>query len=207
MVTEKNCLWCLSLLPVDQFSMNGHGEKRNKCRSCCCTYLKLWKLRKKMNQQRFNSIYENLSAVTKRVYDSVPKLEPWDVNKIIRENQRLSGAVMQQSAASNAINTLVSNGLIVESKRGFYMRTKVLLKETPETKPAKTKGNMKTTDKSPLHTLVMIAESLTGLVSQINVIKRDLENAAMDIEEKHNKTAEDFEQLRHFQALMKGVKG
>lgn len=85
-----------------------------------------------MNQQRFHSIHDGLSAVAKKVYDAVPIQEAWSIVQIKQELERKQAGVTRDFRIfSGCINSLVNSGIVLEEPKGRFRRVKVTAKEAP----------------------------------------------------------------------------
>lgn len=77
-----------------------------------------------MRQSRFNSVYQGLNAVSKKVYGAVPITAQWTLAQLNAELRRL-GHTMDIRVIGGSLAGLVSTGLIVEIKKGHFTRVKV----------------------------------------------------------------------------------
>ncbi len=128
-VELKKCTYCLEFKTFEMFGMKTVGYINSHCKKCHAKFNKNHRLRANMNQQKMTEIYNNFPAATKRVFDSIPKIEPWVISKISDESYRSSNVRFGQQAMALALNSLVSAGIVVEPKKGMFMRTKLVVKE------------------------------------------------------------------------------
>lgn len=160
-----------------------------------------------MNNQRFQSIYEGLSTVCKKVYEAVPIQDAWTAQQIKNElERRQSGVTRDAHVFAGCLNSLVHSGVVTEMPKGKFKRVKVTIKDL--TQPAQeekeappvTKAEVKATP-SALSTI----DRLSVLALQLKSLAGEIETAALEIEEQNAVNAEGRKKLEQLQALLKGI--
>jgi len=194
-VAEKKCSKCgevklIDLFPISTLTKSG---RQSYCKACKAKDQKVRdKLpgqRKKRNERqviqyhrnkdinqmtnKFKEIYMDLAPNYKKVYDVVPKHENWNIQQIGREITRSTGVNLTANIVQVGLNTMVSNGLIVETKRGLFCRSKEIYGDTMQVKKEE-----KTND---------IFNDLLALISDIttkvSTLKETAELAYIEFEE------------------------
>ena len=66
-----------------------------------------------LNANRFKSLYEGLTTTARKVYESVPALEQWTIDQIIREMVRKNERADKRTV-QGTLNSLKESGLVVE---------------------------------------------------------------------------------------------
>lgn len=192
---EKKCSKCgevklLALFSKDKIKKDG---TRNMCKACCNKYelerradnatkkiinqqqLNRYYRRKEMNQMtdKFREIYLDLAPNYKKVYDAIPKHENWNIQQIGREITRSTGVNLTANIVQIGLNTMVSNGLIAETKRGLFCRSKEIYGDTMQVKKEE-----KTNDIfNDLFTLI------SDITTKVSNLKTTAELAYMEFEE------------------------
>lgn len=175
------CITCRNKKTLDCFHSNitrAHG-KNNKCKVCVNKNQLIYTIRRSMNQQKFESIYNNFSSTTKKIFDSIPKIETWDINKIIREHKRVTGGLIPQQTANGAVSSMVAAGIVTEPKRGQFMQTKINVK-TPVNALKEIKGENKASNNAFSDLFALISD----ISVKISYLKTSAELAFMELDER-----------------------
>lgn len=194
-MTEKKCSKCGEVKLLDYFPLDIRTKdgRISCCRSCKGIYEAKRRsrpdVRKKINEtqlkkyyrlkeiyqmpNKFREIYMDLAPNYKKVYDAIPKHENWNIQQIGREITRSTGVNLTANIVQIGLNTMVSNGLIIETKRGLFCRSKEIYGDTMQVKKEE-----KTND---------IFNDLFSLISDITTkvsnLKTTAELAYMEFEE------------------------
>lgn len=166
-----------------------------------------------MNAKKFESTYQGLTSVARKVFDVTPIAEPWPINKIVSELAR-TGSNQDHRVVLGAIRDLCGRKLVHEVSIGMYQRIKIEQKPKPvEAKPMAepkpiAEAKPKTADvltikatqkkKGPM-------ELLADLASKARQFAEELDNAALEIEQEFQNSEAKSEQLKQLKSLLKGI--
>lgn len=155
---------------------------------------------KEMNQAKFKSIHNGLSAIVKKVYEVVPIKTNWTSVQVVNELNR-SGLNYDRKTIEGCLNSLVTSGLVSEPSKGLFIR--VAVKDQPEKKVA---------DLKPIRPVVSLdakqkgpMELLAELASKARQFAEELDNAALEIEQEFQASEAKSEQLKQLKSLLKGI--
>ena len=162
-----------------------------------------------MNAKKFESTYQGLTSIAKKVFDVCPIAEPWPINKIVSEMAR-QGSNQDHRVVLGAIRDLCGRKLVHEVSTGMYQRIKIEAKPiekksmtesapTPKAKPADVVAIKATPKKKgPM-------ELLAELASKARQFAEELDNAALEIEQEFQNSEAKSEQLKQLKSLLKGI--
>lgn len=177
-----------------------------------------------MNQARFNSVYNGLTSIAKKVYEAVPISEPWDTKKIVSEIHRC-GTNPDPSIIAGCLNSLIAAGLVHEPSAKMFVRVPVKAKptreapadqENPRPAPVTNEIPATVTTKQPQakqsEQPTDILEKMSALAGRVNHVRAyldqlasDIETTALEIEEQMAQREKDMAKLRQLQALLKDL--
>jgi hypothetical protein len=169
-----------------------------------------------MNHGRYQSIYQGLSAIARKVYDAIPAQETWSMAQIQAELQRTGGTARDKRILEGCVNSLKEAGIIKEPVRGFFIREHVSppTSKTVETKPIKetTLGLPNTTPLpstqpkgKPLDKLAGIANRANMLAASLRDLASDIETAALELEEEVAASLKASEKLQALSSILKNI--
>lgn len=177
-----------------------------------------------MNQARFNSVYNGLTSIAKKVYEAVPISEPWDTKKIVSEIHRC-GTNPDPSIIAGCLNSLIAAGLVHEPSAKMFVRVAVKQKPVREaatsqeppyqhqatnetaptvtTKPTAAKPTAKAPD--TIEKMSALAARVNQMMVQLKELASDIETTALEIEEQMAEREKDMGKLRQLQALLRDL--
>jgi hypothetical protein len=194
-VAEKKCSQCLEIKELDLFPKSKlfKDAHHSFCKACkkkseqkrrerpeikkrtneiqSRSYYRRKEINKMTN--KFKDIYSDLAPNYKKVYDVVPNSEPWNIQQIVREITRSTGVNLTINIVQIGLNTMVSNGLIVETKRGLFCRSKEIYGDTMQIKKEEKTNNI-------FNDLFALISDITTKVSHL---KTSAELAYIEFEE------------------------
>ena len=154
---------------------------------------------------RLRILENQQTGIAKKVYAVVPIQEIWSSSQIVSELRRTS-SVRDLRMVEGCLNTLKEVGLIREPSPGSFQRMKPreLKEETVSThyKPAPTAVDV-VPKKEPLDRILGISTKLRALSRDAEALAEDIENAAVEFEERVGSSAKELEVLRRFKDLFK----
>jgi hypothetical protein len=220
-MTEKKCSKCGEIKLLDCFPLDVRTKDGRiaSCRSCKGIYEAKRRsrpdIRKKINETQlkkyyrlkeiykmpnnFREIYMDLAPNYKKVYDVVPKSEPWNIQQIGREITRSTGVNLTTNIVQIGLNTMVSNGLIVETKRGLFCRSKEIYGDTMQVKKEEKTNDI-------FNDLLALISDITTKVSNL---KTTAELAYIEFEEQlkdKNSISEDEKKMIELERQMSDLR-
>ena len=163
---------------------------------------------KRMNQGRFQSIYNGLPQNMKKVYDVVPIKDFWGESYIMSELSRQGFSYSGEKSCIGILNRLKDLGLVKEIESGKFQRVAVTAKVTkqePVKAPPQIEEVMSTsTPKTPIAQLNDLAMQAIQIADLCKKLAGDIEAAAINIDDHVAFTAKDSLKLKQLQELLKG---
>jgi hypothetical protein len=158
-----------------------------------------------MNHGHFQALYNGLSSIAQRIYDTVPISETWTRNKIMTELGR-NGSCPDHRTVTAILHLLDEQGLIrANFHSDGFMRVPVRAKPGPKPKqqeeevlkaPLPFPSGSKEQTKAPLEQLMTLGKQVRALADQIDnvvlVVMEDVEN-----------TRQESDKLRQLHQLLK----
>lgn len=165
-----------------------------------------------MNAKKFDSVYNGLTSVARKVFDVTPISEKWAVDKIVSELSR-RGSRVDHRVVMGALRDLCGRKLVVETSTGLFQRASIEHKPKPvEAKAmaepkaaaeAKKSAEIVTLKSQPAKKGPM--ELLADLASKARTFAEELDNAALEIEQEFQNSEAKSEQLKQLKSLLKGI--
>lgn len=160
-----------------------------------------------MNAKKFESTYNGLTSVAKKVFDATPISEPWSISNIVTELAR-NGSHQEHRVVMGAMRDLCGRKLAYEVSAGMFRRVKV---EGRPTKPSEIKvaeQRTKTADVvsiKPPATKKGPMELLAELATKARQFAEELDNAALEIDQEFQNSEAKSEKLKQLQTLLKNI--
>lgn len=174
------------------------------------------KAEEEMNQSKIDRAESGLNSMARKVLDAVPIQEAWTTSDVVGEMRR-QGQNVDFRVVAGCLNTLCDQRLVREPTKGQFIRvqSKPILKAVQDVKPSTIPATSSqpaepagTTGTSQKDTLAKIADLSTGLrtlAAGLTSAAKQLDDVAIEVEERIQKSGEDGEQLRQLRALLKGI--
>lgn len=182
-----------------------------------------------MNEAKFNSIYNGLSSVAKKVYQSVPISSIWSAAQIHRELLR-TGCAGDMKVTAGCLNTLLSSSLILEPRKGEFQRVAVRKKSDSsaekmdeqgtglkalsaiiensrkvDSKEIKMPPKTEQSPKDPIDKLSLLSAKALQISESLKTLANDIDNAALEISEQMSSSDAETTKLRQLQQLLKSL--
>lgn len=178
-----------------------------------------------MNHARLASLYAGLTGIAKKVAEAVPKNAPWTINEILGELRR-TGANAEKRIVTGCLSTLVDIGLVREPTPGHFVRitAKTIAPSHPPQPPreraAPEEKKMTPTEKpvaaaqvkpagapsrDPIETLTTIAVQLRSIGASANALAKQIDDAAVDVDDALQRKELELTKLRQLQDLLKSI--
>lgn len=182
-----------------------------------------------MNHARFQALLAGQTGAAKKVYEAVPISEAWATSQIVTELRRLGSTSMEHHIARGCLRALSDGGLILEQPKGQYRRrpvrpaqihpvlasdpvvTNAPIPLTPidaivmsirPTSPEKTAAQ-KAATASAIDKLTALSGRAIDLGVELQKLARDIDTAALEIEEQVQNAGAAGAKLRQLQALLR----
>ena len=183
---------------------------------------------KQMNHARTQELLAGQSGIARKVFDVVPIAEAWTAAQIRAELTRL-GASNDIRIIDGCLRSLVDKKLIQEVGRGLYRRKPERLIDEHDTKPpavvrdrsapnpertiapqasepaASAKAPEVANTASPLDMLCGISARMAEIAANMKQLQKDIDDAAMAIEQRFTESEKRNEKLIQLQQLLKSL--
>lgn len=215
---EQQCTVCHEVKPQSDFYIDRWKKTGFKahCKQCDNNRQRIW--RQTMRESRFHSIFNGLSTIVKKVYESVPHQTPWDSNQIHNDLFRSGTSACDLRATRGCLDTLVRCGLVKESTQGMFIRIPVERPEPkankplpkqdaaqePQTEHTNESETMSKTE-SPIEKIGKLALQANALLAMAKKLTADIETVAIEVEEMFSTRDAETAKLRQLQALLKSL--
>lgn len=161
-----------------------------------------------MRESKFNSIFNGLSAIAKKVYEAVPMQSPWDASQIHSELHRTGSTSCDFRIMRGCLDTLVKGGLIKEPTSGTFVR--IAVDKANEPQPKRTEKQieltpMTNTSETPIEKIGKLASQANALLAMAKKLTADIETVAIEVEEMFSSRDAETAKLKQLQALLKSL--
>lgn len=160
-----------------------------------------------LSPSRFHQLYACQTAVCKKVYDAVPKVDAWTPAQIVGELARL-GRRSDTHLVTGCLATLVDAGLVYEPRRGQFLREPIreivltpkeaMTKEAPPVPAA-------AVHQGPLDKLGALSTRAGQLAELLRTLATDIADAAVEMQAQIEANVADLAKLKQLQALLKSL--
>lgn len=174
-----------------------------------------------MNANRANAKLDNITGLSRKVYEATPASESWGVPKIIGEMAR-QGHQAGHTEVMGCLMSLVGQKLVREPVRGQFIREKI---KQPEPRAViavqpvsaiindDTKKEDKRSDLEKRCDWLMLfasamrdsAERIHNEAKILETAAGELEKLALDAVDKEEKTSNELQQLRQLKSLLSSL--
>lgn len=164
-----------------------------------------------MNNARLQSILANVSAVSRRVYESVPIEGPWSKADIHHDLLRRNRGARDLRITEGCLKSLKAAGLVTEPQIGHFVRAKVKVKSVTtsqsaknactETRPPREAPKFST----PIELLSGLSEKAISLSQQVKALSEEIESAALLIDEYVSARDAEHAKLLQLKSLLKDL--
>lgn len=172
-----------------------------------------------MNVSKLKSRLDGQTSIAKKVYECVPAQEFWTAGQICEELGR-KGQTPQKRIVEGCLSTLKESGLVIEQGPGQFkaivLKKKPLLEAVPfaiyttendeEVEVIPKKVEVKVAAKrTPIEILSGLANKIECMMDEMDDLKKEIEDAALEITEQIQADDDKIKQLRQLQALLKNL--
>lgn len=176
-----------------------------------------------MNVGKLKSRLDGQTSLAKKVYECTPAQEFWSVAQIYDEMRR-KGQTPNKRAVEGCLSTLKESGLVVEQGQGFFKalvikKKPMILIETEndvipfaayqagseEEVEVNTVKKIETKRKTPIEILSGLANKIENVMDELDDLKKEIEDAALEITDQMSADDDKIKQLRQLQALLKNL--
>lgn len=159
-----------------------------------------------MKSAKFEALMNGNTAIARKVYGAVPAQDPWAVPQIYAELIR-SGTTTDRRIVEECLDSLKSKGLIRETSPGHFIRTRVIKrKPTMTLKSVDTTaqpGDKPAAKESPIDLLARLAERARDIEQRAADLGKEIEAAAIAIDDALATRDAENAKLRQLKALLK----
>lgn len=170
-----------------------------------------------MNAARASQVVQSLTGVAKKVYDVAPIAQRWSSGTIVGELFRL-GHKVDKRTVDGVLNDLVEKGLLIEPKRGEFMRATIKVPTLPPPAsalapvvPTQAKPQMASIERPTLKPadlldrMASISGKLRDLGRDASNLANDIDDAAIAAQQKIEGASADASKLRQLQQLLRSI--
>jgi hypothetical protein len=180
-------------------------------------------IRSGMTESKFNSLFSGLTSIARKVYECVPISAPWTASQIYSEIKR-QGSSLDIKSIAGCLCSLVNQGLVLERKKGEFIRASVKKKiesttiptisvKAPTTIESKSTNSMEinmdvkvsANKKDPINKLGDISTRALQISADLKSLANDIENTALEIAEHMSSRDAENAKLKQLQQLLKSL--
>ena len=176
-----------------------------------------------MNAAKLKIKLDGQTSLAKKVYECTPAQELWSAGQICDEMRR-KGQVPNKRLVEGCLNTLKDSGLVVEQGQGLFKA--IVIKKKPtifietendvipfaayqagseEEVEVNTVKKIETKRKTPIEILSGLATKIENVMDDLDDLKKEIEDAALEITDQMSADDDKIKQLRQLQALLKNL--
>ena len=160
---------------------------------------------KPMRQAVIDRMIKNQSTVAKKVYESVPNQEPWEIKAIVSDLGRRQHHI-DYKRVCGCLNSMKESGLIKEPFSGSFIR--VVASTNPVHVPIEELQQMADTSPKVLTIKKKTRDPMdiiSGLTTQMRELADKFDEAALELADTIATSGADTDKLRALKALLKAV--
>ena len=171
-----------------------------------------------MNHARQEQLLAGQSGIARKVFEATPIGEAWSAHQIRTELARL-GATNDIRIIDGCLRTLAETGLIQEPTRGFFKRkpervvapihevkdVKLIRANDSASAPQPPRTEPAAATASPLEVLCGISARMAEIAASMKQLQKDIDDAAIVIEQRFSESEGRNEKLIQLQQLLKSL--
>lgn len=164
-----------------------------------------------MTPQRLQRLESGLNSLERKVLAGTPIAEAWTVNQVCQELRR-QGQSHDQAHVTACLKQMIDKGVVREPKAGLYQRqharpvqpapqiqlppARALTQETPMPPPTPVPPA------EPLSAIAALSQRLRGAAGELTALAGQLDDLALDVEDRLQRISADSQRLRQLRALL-----
>lgn len=209
----RRCRPCGIEKPLSEFSRDSGecGGYRYYCKACAKVKKDDYLQRKKnqVNQSKFEQAHRGLSAIAKKVFDSVPISEAWNTPAISADMRRLGSGGADSRVVLGCLNTLIEAGIVKEVSKGAFQRIEIREKAEPVVtnkpmEPSQMSIRAIQPVAQPIQPVTPI-DRLSKFAVRLRDLANDMETAALELAEQAEKNDAETAKMRQLQQILKSL--
>jgi len=174
-----------------------------------------------MTPARLTQAEQSVNGIAKKVLDAVPKQEPWTVNKIVAEMNRL-GRNVSTDVVLGCLSTMTRSGLLKEVEPRTFIRVAARERadlavvpapapQMPPTAAVQASAEPAPAVSSPtgepdtLAKLASLSTSVRTMAAQFAALAEAIDDVALEVEQRIERISADSDKLAQLRALLKSV--
>lgn len=211
----RRCNPCGIEKPLSEFSRDSGecGGYRYYCKACAKVKKDDYLQRKKnqVNQSKFEQAHRGLSAIAKKVFDSVPISEAWNIPAISADMRRLGSGGADSRIVLGCLNTLIEAGIVKEVSKGAFQRIEIREKAEPvvTSKPMEpSQMSIRAIQPVAVQPVTQSAtpiDRLSKFAIRLRELANDMETAALELAEQAEKNEIETSKMRQLQQILKSL--
>lgn len=165
-----------------------------------------------LTEQRQREKLDSLSTIERKVFESIPRMESWNAQKVGSEIYRKTRASVDMKAIGSALNKLLNVGLAVEGPKGQFRQSPVkpnqerVIMKIPASPQGAALTPAPTVSETSVDALGCIGAKLRIVAASLSEIAGDVDRYAIGLQEAHEQNASEVAKLRQLKELLGSLK-
>jgi len=230
---EKKCSRCKKIKSTHDFNKSNtkHDGFRCECRECQSLQTKRdSELRRiKVNEKKFNQIFQGLKDPIKKVYSCLPatkeqdglwEAETFDASDVVREMKRF-GFPGDRRHVLGCLDSLKNAGLVTEPREGFFRKIEIRVFDSCKSENLKLEEHPQLSKKeiimpqkeiktdrqeeNPIDKIGLLVASAQKIRGSLKTLCDEIESVAIEVEQMFEAKSKDAQKLKQLQSLLKGL--
>ena len=165
-----------------------------------------------LTEQRQREKLDSLSSIEKKIFDSTPRMESWNSQKVGSEIYRKTRASVDIKAIGSGLNKLQNIGLVVEGPKGQFRQSPIKLVQ--DTKPLAIPDFPRKEDltlpqidaEAPVDALGRVGAKLRIAAAGLSDLADEVDRCAIELQDFDDQNANEIKKLRQLKELLGSLK-
>ena len=165
-----------------------------------------------LTEQRQREKLDSLSSIEKKIFDSTPRMESWNSQKVGSEIYRKTRASVDIKAIGSGLNKLQNIGLVVEGPKGQFRQSPIKLVQ--DTKPLAIPDFPRKEDltlpqkdaEAPVDALGRVGAKLRIAAAGLSDLADEVDRCAIELQDFDDQNANEITKLRQLKELLGSLK-
>lgn len=169
-----------------------------------------------MTPSRASQLEQGLNGMARKIYDAIPVKDPWPAGQIIAELKRSIGTAPDLRVLQGTLAHLVELGLVKPQGDSFLRvvprasvrRLEPVSAPQPgprDPDPPAPAGKPSSSTRDAITAISEVSAKVRNVIALLSRLAEELDDVAVEIEEHHQATSHDAEQLRKLRELLRAV--
>lgn len=157
-----------------------------------------------MNSAKLVEAERGLSVMARKVLDATPKGPPASLHEVMKELHQ-AGSNPEQSVVLGCLNTLTKAGLVREPEPKMFTRVTPRAILTVASAGKQTEDAAPSVEKDTLAKIADLAAAVREASRALAAVATQLEDVALEVEDRIGKAGEGAEKLKQLQELLRSI--